>query len=165
MFQNKLEIITGGCAGTMQIELYSGDKLITKLDNNDAMLGAYPIEDGMRIHVIDNFQIFTENVEKFELTEQQYQQKQGTLRNFLQQNRLGKYDEEEMTKIEEKKRAVAEEEMKKAEAATIGSRCRVSVKGQPTRFGTVMYNGDLEGKRGVFIGVKFDEPLGVNDGS
>lgn len=29
-----------------------------------------------------------------------------------------------------------------------------------------MFNrGELEGKKGIFIGVKFDEPLGVYDGS
>lgn len=149
----------------MQVELYNGDTLLAKLNDNDALLGSYPIEDFMRIHVIDNFDIFNETVEKFDLTDEQYKAKQDTLRNFLKTNKLGKYDEEEMQKLELKKQLAAEEEKKRAEAATLGSRCEVIMKGQPRRVGTIMYNGELENKRGIFIGVKFDEPLGVNDGS
>lgn len=149
----------------MQIELYNGEKLVAKLNDNDAVIGSYPIEDFMRIHVVDNFDIFNETVEKFDLTEEQYKAKQDTLRNFLKSNKLGKYDEEEMQKLEEKKKLAAEEEKKRAEAATVGSRCEVILKGQPRRIGTIMYNGELNNKRGIFIGVKFDEPLGVNDGS
>ena len=51
-FQGKLELITGGNASTMNLELYSQENaLIGKLDNNAALLGSYPIDDGMRIHV------------------------------------------------------------------------------------------------------------------
>lgn len=42
---------------------------------------------------------------------------------------------------------------------------QVTVKGQPRRLGTIMYNGPLEGKHGIFLGIKYDEPLGLNDGS
>lgn len=163
--KNKLEVITGGCAGTMQIDLYNGDNLVCKIDNNDALVGSYPIEDGMRFHVNDNFLFITENVEKFDLTDEQYEQKQDSLRSFLKKNKLGKYNEEEMKKLEEKKKKQAEEEEEKIKLCTIGSRCQVTVKGQPRRRGVIMFNGTVEGKRGVLIGVKFDEPLGSNDGS
>jgi tubulin-specific chaperone B len=147
----------------MQLQLYNGDKFLTKLDDDDQLLGSYPIEDGFRIHVVDNF-VFEQNVEKFELTENQYESKEDTVRSFLKRNRLGKYNEEEMEKLEEKKKVDAEFLAKIVAAITVGSRCKVQVKGNPTRIGTVMYNGELEGKNGTFIGVKFDEPLGVNDG-
>jgi tubulin-specific chaperone B len=114
--------------------------------------------------VLDNF-VFDQNVEKFELTENQYESREDSLRNFLKKNRLGKYNEEEMQKIEEKRKAAEEELAKKVTEITVGARCKVQVKGSPSRIGTVMYNGELDGKKGVFIGVKFDEPLGVNDGS
>ncbi|CAO1413595.1 unnamed protein product [Diamesa serratosioi] len=162
--KGKLEILTGGNQGTMQLELYSGDKFICKLDNNDVMLGGTEVEDGMRIHVIDNI-LFEQNVEKFELTENQYEVRQDSVRSFLKRNNLGKYNEEEMKAIEQKRQEAADRELEKAKLTTVGSRCRVTTAGQPTRVGSVMYNGDLEGKKGIFIGVKFDEPLGVNDGS
>lgn len=165
MFQKTLEIVTGGNSATMNLELYSGDKLITIFNNNDALLGSYPIEDGMRVHVIDNFLFISENVEKFELTDQQYSEKQDTLKNFLLKNKLGKYDEVEMKKIEEKKIAAQKEEQRLADLMTVGARCEVLLKGNPRRIGTIMYKGELDGKKGLFIGVKFDEPLGVNDGS
>lgn len=109
----------------MQVELYNGDNLVCKLDNNDALVGSFPIEDGMRFHVIDNFQLFTETVEKFDLTEEQYNQKEDSLRSFLKKNKLGKYNEEEMKKIEEKRREAAEEEARKAAECKVGLRCQV----------------------------------------
>ncbi len=127
------------------------------------MLGSYPIEDGMRLHVLDNI-LFEQNVEKFELTDNQYENREDSLRNFLKKNALGKYNEEEMKAIEQKRREAAERELEKARSITTGSRCRVTTTGNPTRLGTVMYNGELKGKKGIFIGVKYDEPLGVNDG-
>lgn len=162
-FQNKLEVITGGNASTMELELFNGDTLVTKLQNNDDLLGSYPILDGMRIHVTDQFTFLAENVEKFNLSDEQYSQKRNTVRSFLQQNKLGKYNEEEQRKMQER----LDEEIKEAEAlaaeAKIGSRCLITAKG-PRRIGTIMYNGRLEGKSGIFIGVKLDEPLGLNDG-
>lgn len=164
-FKNKLEIVTGGSAGTMQLELYAGDKLVTKLTDNDLKLGAYPIEDGMRVHVIDQFlMVDCENVDKFELTEDQYTKKQDTVRNFLKTNKLGKYDDAEMQRLEAQKKAAQEKEEQQAKQIEIGKRCMVTTSGQPTRLGTVMFNGRLDGKKSLMIGVKFDLPLGVNDG-
>lgn len=47
----------------------------------------------------------------------------------------------------------------------INSRCKVTVQNAPHRLGTVMYTGEVEGLGGIWIGVKYDEPLGKNDGS
>jgi tubulin-specific chaperone B len=148
----------------MKLEVFSGSKLVCKLDNNDAMLGSYSIEDGMRIHVIDNI-LFDQNVEKFELTSQQYESREDSVRSFLLRNKLGKYNEEQMKEIEKQREEAAARDLERAQKISIGSRCKVTSAKQPTRIGTVMYNGEIEGKKGIFIGVKFDEPLGVNDGS
>ena len=164
LFQAKLEVLTGGNPGTMKLELFSGSKLVCKIENNDAMLGSFPIEDGMRLHVIDNI-LFDQNVEKFELTTQQYDNREDSVRSFLKRNKLGKYNAEEMVELEKKREEAAKRDSERAAKITISSRCKVQTANQPTRIGTVMYNGELEGKKGIFIGVKFDEPLGVNDGS
>lgn len=52
-----------------------------------------------------------------------------------------------------------------AESTVIGSRCKVSVPNMSTKIGTVMYAGAIEGLTGYWVGVKYDEPLGKNDGS
>ena len=51
-FQGKLELLTGAQSGSMQLEVYDkDDKVVCQLDNDEALLGSYPIDDGMRIHV------------------------------------------------------------------------------------------------------------------
>ena len=52
MQQGKLELLTGASASHMQLEVYNKDnELVCRLDNDEALLGSYPIDDGMRIHV------------------------------------------------------------------------------------------------------------------
>lgn len=159
-------MITGGCAGTMQLHLYKGDKLIAQFTDDDAELASYPIQNDMRIHVIDNIQndIFGDGtVEKFELSEKQYDQKRNTVRDYLKTNKLGKYNEAEMKAIEEQKKQDELEQQKRAESINIGDRCLVTAKG-PRRIGTVRYKGTFHAKPGIFIGVEFDEPLGIHNG-
>ncbi|XP_061388219.1 tubulin-folding cofactor B-like [Musca vetustissima] len=167
--KQKLQVITGGNAGTMKVELYKGSELVTSLGDDSMMLGALPIEPNMRFHVVDDFILFDlhdgEEVKKFELPEDEYDKKDNTVRSFLKRNQMGKYNEEEQKREEAKRLEKEALEKQKAEQCTVGSRCQVTLKGCPTRRGTVMYNGPLEGKTGVFIGVKYDEPLGKNDGS
>lgn len=148
----------------MQLELFSGSKLICKIDNNEALLGSYPIEDGMRLHVIDNISAIADDVEKFELTEKQYENRSDSVRSFLKRNKMGKYNEEEMKELEKKKEEAEQREQERYNKINIGDRCKVTSSGQPTRLGSVLYKGPLEGKKMNFIGIKFDEPLGVNDG-
>jgi tubulin-folding cofactor B len=57
-----------------------------------------------------------------------------------------------------------EEEKKLAESTPIGSRCKVTVSNAPSRLGSVMYTGPVETLPGFWIGVKYDEPLGKNNG-
>jgi hypothetical protein len=52
-----------------------------------------------------------------------------------------------------------------AQAVVVGTRCEVRVPQQAPRRARVRYNGPLEGARGLWIGVQYDEPRGKNDGS
>ncbi|RVE55030.1 hypothetical protein evm_000450 [Chilo suppressalis] len=170
-FKTKLELVTGASAATMQLKVYDNkNNFICNIDNDEALLGSYPIDDGMRIHVIDKFTLvkdFTsaESAERFRLSEEDYEKKDDTLRSFLLRNKLGKYNEEEMAKLKEQQQKELEEEAKLAEAVLVGTRCEVRVPQQPTRRATVRYNGPLDGAKGIWIGVQYDEPRGKNDGS
>lgn len=165
--KNKLEIVTGGLASTMKVELYQGERYLTSLDNNEAKLGDYLTSDGIRLHVVDKFTNYcldSKSTRKFELTNDQYDQRTDSVRNFLKQNQLGKYNGDEMSKLEAKRREHNENVKKRAELCVIGSRCQVTLAGKPTRRGTIMYNGPIEDKTGIFIGIKYDGPLGINNG-
>lgn len=170
-FKTKLELVTGGSAATMKLKAYDKkNNFVCNIDNDDALLGSYPIDDGMRIHVIDNFTLVkdllgSDSAERFQLSEQEYEKKDDTLRSFLQRNKLGKYNEEEMNKLKEQQQKEIEEEAKLAEAVLVGARCEVRVPQQGVRRATVRYNGPLEGAKGLWIGVQYDEPRGKNDGS
>lgn len=47
---------------------------------------------------------------RFQLSEAEYEKKGDTLRSFLQRNKLGKYNEEEMSKLKEQQQKELEEE-------------------------------------------------------
>ncbi|XP_068986178.1 tubulin-folding cofactor B [Bombus flavifrons] len=168
-FKGKLELLTGGNPTTMKIEVYDkNDKLICILDNGQRLLGSYPIDDGMRIHVIDNFSCTEENlnnVEKFEISEEEYAKRSDTVKAFLEKNKLGKYNEEEMKRRAEEKKQEEEAEIAAAQLCKVGDRCEVCVPNQPKRRATIMYVGKTEFKEGWWIGVKYDEPLGKNNGT
>lgn len=181
--------MTGGSCSTMQLEVYDKDnKLVCSLNDDSAMLGSYPIENSMRLHVIDKFSIRNElnfgNVEKYEMAPELYAKRSDTVRAFLVKNKMGKivfflnsvyclavivllsscfqgqYNDDYI----QKKQKQEEEEKKLADSTVIGSRCKVSVPNAPVKLGTVLYAGTVEGLSGHWIGVKYDEPLGKNNG-
>ena len=78
----------------MQVDVYTKEnQFVCTLLRSDALLGSYPLDDGMRLHVTDKFVIQSEldlsNVEKFELTKEEYGKKSNTVRAFLEKNKLG----------------------------------------------------------------------------
>lgn len=93
-FQSKLELLTGGSCTTMQLEVFDrDDKPVCSLNDDNQLLGAYPVDCGMRLHVVDKFVLKNElesgDIEKFELSDDQYSKKTDTVRAFLLKNRLG----------------------------------------------------------------------------
>ena len=71
------------------------DKFCCKLDQDDALLGSYPIDDSCRIHVIDHSGACLgeyediSKVEKYEISQEAYEQRQDAIRSFLKRNKLG----------------------------------------------------------------------------
>ncbi|KAK8741564.1 hypothetical protein OTU49_002269, partial [Cherax quadricarinatus] len=168
----RLELVTGASAGSMILEVFDdNDKLVCTLNGDDsALLGSFNVEENYRIHVTDNSKKMGEfedvsKVEKYELSEEEYSKRNESVRAFMVKNKLGKYNEEEQQKLEEQKRALEREEEEKASKITVGSRCEVKVLGEPTRRGEIMYVGKVHFKPGIWVGVKYDEPHGKNDGS
>ncbi|XP_014242712.1 tubulin-folding cofactor B-like [Cimex lectularius] len=169
--KGKLEILTGGNPGTMKIKAFDKtDKLICNLDNDEALLGSYHIDDGMRIHVEDNFELrkqldYDMDVQKFELSQEDYAKRTDSLQSYLKMHRLGKYNETEVEKKEREKKREEELEQEKLKDIKVGLRCQVSTPMQPVRRATVKYVGTTEFNSGFWVGVQFDEPYGKNDGS
>ena len=54
--KGKLELITGGNTASMEISVYDKNdetKLVCELDDNDRLLGSYPVDSGMTLYVKD----------------------------------------------------------------------------------------------------------------
>jgi len=118
--KGKLELITGALTASMDISVYDKNdetKLVCELDDNDRLLGSYPVDSGMTLYVKDKTKTAArvENgrqlgeyedvskVEKYELSADEYSKRQDTVQNYLKRNNMGKYNEEEMKKLEERK--------------------------------------------------------------
>lgn len=151
----------------MELEVYDKEnKLVCVLSNNDALLGSYPIDVGMRLHVVDKFslanELVFESVEKYEMPLEEYAKKTDTVRAYLVRNKLGKYQDDEL-----KKKEINENDKDESllEAISVESRCQVSMPGAAKRLGSVKYVGSVDGLQGYWVGIQYDEPLGKNDGS
>ncbi|XP_076360220.1 tubulin-binding cofactor B [Tachypleus tridentatus] len=169
--KGKLELLTGASAASMKLELYNKDnELVVSLDNDTASLSSYPIIDGMRINVIDNSSTAgefedTSKVKKFELSNEEYAQRAESLRAFKMRNKLGQFNEENSSKLQDIKAENEKKIKEMVENISVGNRCEVHLSGYPVRRGMVMFVGETHFKPGYWVGVKYDEPLGKNDGS
>ncbi|KAF8786798.1 tubulin-folding cofactor B-like [Argiope bruennichi] len=164
--KQKLELITGGSASSMELQLLDDkNEVIAKLNDNSAVLSSYPLDNAKVLHVIDSsiqageFEDLSK-VKKFELSEEEYAKRGETLRAFKEKLKL--QSDEQKESFAEKKQKEEEDLIKNM---SVGNRCEVRIAGKPTRRGTVMYIGKTEFKPGFWIGVKYDEPVGKNDGS
>ncbi|XP_078389492.1 tubulin-folding cofactor B [Cetorhinus maximus] len=156
----------------MELQLFSpDDKFIGLLNQDDALLGSYPIDDRCRIHVIDQSGVKSGEFEdvskviKYEMSNEAYDKRADSMRLFLKRSKLGLYNEEQKAKDKIDLEQRIQEEKALADAILVGARCEVLIPGQPSKRGTVMYVGQTEFKPGYWIGLKYDEPLGKHDGS
>jgi len=166
----KLEMMTGATASDMQLEVYTQENaLVCLMSNDSALLGSYPVDNGMRIHVIDKRGKSLEledvsTVQKYEMSAEEYAKKSDSVRAFKKNMKLGQFDEEKKLQDEANRKKKEEEEEIKAGTIHPSDRCEVTVSGQPVKRGTVRYVGETEFKPGYWVGVECDEPLGKHDG-
>lgn len=164
--KQKLELITGASSGSMQLQLQDDkNDLISKLVDDNSLLSSFPLVNAKVLHVIDSFHQAGEfedvsKVKKFELSEEEYNKRAETLRAFKEKMKLQSDDQKQQ--LAEKKLKEEEDLIKNI---SVGNRCEVHVTGKPNRRGTVMYVGQTEFKPGYWVGIKYDEPFGKNDGS
>ena len=118
-----MELITGAQGQSMKVHVHDerGTKLFD-LDDDKRTLGSYNVQSKMilqveetnlkRVHMFDD----TGDVPKYELTNEEYDSRKNTARNFLQQNKIGKYNpaaQEEHAKKEKEKEENEEAAAKK----------------------------------------------------
>ena len=164
--KGKLELITGMLSSTMDVGLYTKKKdYICGLIDDTKPLSAYNVSDEMILEVtssdpkskVINFD--DPNFERVTLDDEDYNKRTGTVREYLKQNKLGMFSEEAQAKKS------TDEGKEEAEMLSIGSRCLVTIPNLPARKGTIKFIGKTEFKDGYWIGVRFDEPVGKNNGS
>lgn len=97
LLKGKLELITGCSAMTMEVQLLDKEgKFLCILNNEDALLGAYPVDDNMRLHVVDKdptkkageFEDLSA-VEKYEMSTEDYSKRSDSVRAFKQKKQVG----------------------------------------------------------------------------
>ncbi|KAM9259193.1 tubulin-folding cofactor B [Morus bassanus] len=169
-FKCKLELVVGSPASCMDLELYSAEEeLLGRLDCDEALLGSYPVADGCRVHVIDRSGARigeyedVSQVEKYEMTESDYDKRPESLRSFLRQRRWGHYD--------------TEGTRRRAAESSSNARRRRPHWWPPSLWAPVARSGcrdnpangppscQTDFKPGYWVGVRYDEPLGKHDGS
>ncbi|KAJ3224439.1 hypothetical protein HK099_008459 [Clydaea vesicula] len=164
--KEKLEFITGVPCATCKLILYTKENnQVAVLDDDTKMLGFYPVYDFMRIEAVDTnphriHSQYTDlsKVKKFEISQEEYEKKTDSVRAFKERNKIGRFSEKEAepTNIE-----TFEEE---AKALKIGARCEVDTDGYKKR-GEVRFIGSTTFKPGFWVGVKYDEPVGIHNGT
>jgi tubulin-folding cofactor B len=105
----------------------------------------------------------TAGVEKFVLSEEEYEKKTDSVLAWKKAQKLGRFDpnapSHEQARIAEIAREI------EARGIAVGKRCRVGQ--DDTKRGEIKYVGDVKEIPGVgaWVGVQLDEPVGKNDGS
>ncbi|KAK4473013.1 hypothetical protein MN116_004208 [Schistosoma mekongi] len=173
--KGKLVLVTGCDNHTMKIELFDKeDKSLGQLVGDDKPLCDFGVEDGMHIHITDlttqdgAYDQVEEPAETYQMSNEEYAKREDSLLAWKRQNKIGQFrdiNSEEIKQVKEQRQLAAFHEKQKAELLSLGSRCEVRVPGQPTKRGVIEFIGQTKFKPGYWVGVRYDEPLGRNDGS
>ncbi|ETW78818.1 hypothetical protein HETIRDRAFT_324089 [Heterobasidion irregulare TC 32-1] len=169
--KGKLELVTGIPVENQRIAVYNSEsdtQAAALLDDDQRPLGFYGIHDFQLLKVEDTNPSVTftgqltdvSAVEKFELSEEQYAQRQDSVLAYKQRHQVGRF-------------APKDKPQQQASMPTnvnipIGSRCQVeSAEEGLYKRGTVRFVGPTQfgNSVGLWVGVEYDEPFGKNDGS
>jgi tubulin-specific chaperone B len=137
-------------------------------------LGFYSPRHGMRVHVVDHDPMSlsrggglddVSQVEKYVMSEEDYDKRSNTLRSWkreqLKKNPHFKFSDM-LPGAKSAEPAVDWDDDALLEGFAVGMRCSVT---PGDRRGEVAFVGRVDDKKGVWIGVRYDEPVGKGDGS
>ncbi|KAH7098245.1 CAP Gly-rich domain-containing protein [Auriculariales sp. MPI-PUGE-AT-0066] len=169
--KERLEIVTGIPSSSQQIALHRSEddeKPICLLDGDDRLLGYFGVTDWqvLKVHDLQPSLSFTgqltdvSQVEKFELTDQEYSQRRDTVLAYKQRNKIGRFADQSSSVTPE---TAANPPVDPT--ITPGVRCQVDSEGDLRRRGIVRFCGETAFAQGLWVGIEYDEPLGKNDGS
>lgn len=157
----------------MRLELYDASGVLLEKDmKNEKMLGYYQVRDEYRLHCVDlqptsqivNYEDLSQ-VEKFEISEEKWLQREDNLRAFKQRMLAEQAKAREAAGLPPLTDPAGDDDAfrEAAEKMKPGDRCQC----QPgDRLGTVRFVGRLAAlKPGFWVGVEFDEPVGKSDGT
>ncbi|TBU33993.1 CAP Gly-rich domain-containing protein [Dichomitus squalens] len=165
--KNKLELITGIPPHNQSISVLASEDAtepLAVLSDDNRPLGFYGVQDWQTLKVtdLDPTTSFTgqltdtSQVDKFELSETEYAQRQDTVLAYKQRNKIGRFSDRKSEEPVETQNV----------DIPVGARCEVETSVEDfKKRGTVRYVGPTEFAKGIWVGVEYDEPLGKNDGS
>jgi tubulin-folding cofactor B len=156
--KERLEMVSGISSFQMKLTIR---ELGLSLDDNNKMLGFYPVQDYMTLVVGGTGPVKVDyndlgSVEKLEMKDEEYDKRTDSVRHFKRMHKLGRFQDPDPSKENE-----FEED---TQGMTVGDRCSVSTDGMEKR-GVVRYIGKAEFKPGYWVGVEYDEPIGKHDGT
>ncbi|KAH7335456.1 CAP Gly-rich domain-containing protein [Rhizoctonia solani] len=172
--KGKLESVTGIAPESQRLTVHrSVDEQDSTplhiLDDDSRPLGYYSLSDMMLLKVADtNTNSLTgqftdvSNVEKFELTDEEYQKRKDTVLAYKQANKIGRFADSAEAPAAQVHTAPPE--------IKPGARCKIETEGgdMDIKRGVVRFVGPTKfGKEGTgdWVGIEYDEPVGKNDGS
>lgn len=163
--KSKLELITGASNESMVLEIVSDSRPNIRLDDNERQLKSYldandEKRNKLRIHV-KGCQVIDDDlsrVPKYEISQEEYQKRDDSVLAFKMRHNLGRFANTDPKSSDSNANSVSSD-------IRVGQRCEVCIKGSAKRRATVMFVGNTAFKSGVWVGVKYDEPLGKNNGS
>lgn len=155
--KSRLETITGIPPAEQQLLLFPSIDS-KSIEIQDGLCDF--ITKGCRIHVNDMRPLEEEGeeVETFELDDEEYDKLTNSVRRWKKENQLGRFNPQ----LEQKRKEADSANELKASAMQVGSRFQTD----GDRRGLIKFVGKVpEIDNKTWVGVEFDEPVGKNDGS